>query len=100
MCPFLHVVYPPPVAPPLHVSHNLIYPENIHTNVKFPIINGKCLTRKCKRLRQDTALPLGAQLDKVTAKAYRYRAFLAYRGYFKKTRGLKPKVMYWLYTKV
>jgi hypothetical protein len=38
------------------------------------------------------------QLDKVINKAY--RAFWICEGTFGKTRGLKPKVIYWIYTAV
>jgi hypothetical protein len=38
------------------------------------------------------------QLDKMINKAY--RAFWTCRGSFEKTWGLKPKVVYWIYTVV
>jgi hypothetical protein len=46
----------------------------------------------------DKGLTWKKQLDKVIDRAY--KSFWTCRGTFKKTWGLKPKVVYWIYTVV
>jgi hypothetical protein len=49
-------------------------------------------------LTLDKGLTWKEHLDKATSKAY--KAFWTCRGTFGKTCGLKPNVVYWLYTAV
>jgi hypothetical protein len=74
--------------------------KRVLKGLKKPTIFGKKMQLftevKYLGLKADKGLTWGAQLDKVTNRAY--RAFWICKGTFGKTRGLKPWVVQWVYT--